>query len=397
MNRPVRGLRLLLISNMYPSKKDPGYGIFIRNIEEGLVKNGVRLTRIAIAGRGKNLLHKLGKYLFFYLRILTIPLREFDVVQVGYPSHSYAPLMFRRLEKILLTVRLHGLDLVEDRREEKCWIRAARIFTRLAINRADLVVVPSRYFAGELIKRHRPAAIHIYPSGGVNREIFYPAVQAHPSPTLGYVGRLDRLKGVDLTLQALALLNIQCEFIIAGQGPFKRNLTKLCSRLGLEKQVRFIGWHPPHRLREVYNRMDILVFPTLRKAESFGNVALEAMACGVPVVGSRMAGVTEYLEEGINGFYFNPGDRFHLARVLERFYSLSIPERRNLRQGALATAARFEQQKVSAGYVRHLIRLLKSPDLNPLPGDPVTTPSLAVLPQPKETTDRGDPADHPPE
>ncbi len=356
--RESQTLRLLLISNMYPSENEPGYGIFVRSIEQGLVKNGVLVDRIVIAGRGRNWIHKLTKYLVFYFRILTAPLQTYDVVQVGYPSHSYAPLSWRRLGGTLLAVRMHGLDLLSDPVEETMLLRIGRWFTRLAIRRADLVVVPSRYFRDELEKTHMPAAVHVYPSGGVNLQQFRPDGSDELHHTVGYVGRIDPLKGVDVFLHGLTGVSLPVRAIIAGQGSLQQRMEALSDKLGLSDRVRFTGWVPHEELWRLYNQMDVFVFPTMRKAESFGNVAIEAMACGIPVIGSRISGLTEYLEDGINGFFVEPGDSEALSRSLDRFYSLSDQQRSRLREGALETAKRFEQQSVSAGYVSRIRQLM---------------------------------------
>lgn len=84
------------------------------------------------------------------------------------------------------------------------------------------------------------------------------------------------------------------------------------------------------------------------------------MACGVPVIGSRIAGLTEYLEDGRNGYFVEPGDPDELTRALNRFYALSGKERFRLQQGAMETAKRFEQQTVSAGYVSCIRQLMQT-------------------------------------
>lgn len=353
-------IRLLLISNMYPGKADPAYGVFVRNIEQGLIQNGVAVDRIVIAGRGRNWLHKIWKYIIFYGRIWTARFSRYDVIQVGYPSHSYLPMLFRRLKRTLLAVRFHGLDLVSDPGEEGVWDRIGRWFARMALRRADVVVVPSRYFEKEIKRQHEPATIHVYPSGGVDLDRFRPNGSNELRRTIGFVGRLDPLKGTDVFLRGLACSNEPLQGIIAGQGSLRAEMETLSAKLGLSDRVRFIGWIPNDQLCDVYNQMDLFVFPTMRKAESFGNVAIEAMACGLPVIGSRMAGLTEYIRDGENGFFVEPGNPEALSKALGRYYGLSEQERARLKQNAIETARRFEQKTVSGGYVSRLIQLIES-------------------------------------
>jgi len=94
---------------------------------------------------------------------------------------------------------------------------------------------------------------------------------------------------------------------------------KLAYELGIEGRVLFRGAVPQEQLAREYNAMDLLAFPTMRKAESFGNVATEAMACSVPVAGSRIAGLSEYMVDGVNGYLVPSGDPEALAKAMDLF------------------------------------------------------------------------------
>jgi glycosyltransferase involved in cell wall biosynthesis len=107
------------------------------------------------------------------------------------------------------------------------------------------------------------------------------------------VGNLVELKGVHVTLAALATLP-DVTLLVVGQGPEEARLRQLAERLGIEARVRFLGTIPHERLYEYYNAADALMLASSR--EGMPNVVLESLACGTPVVAAPFDGVTELLE-----------------------------------------------------------------------------------------------------
>src|SRR5690606_41063898 len=82
-------LKVLLVSNMYPSAANPGYGVFVKNFEDSLVERGVVFDRVVIVGRSRSALVKLFKYLVFFLRVCFLYcFRRYDCVYVHYIAHS---------------------------------------------------------------------------------------------------------------------------------------------------------------------------------------------------------------------------------------------------------------------------------------------------------------------
>ena len=171
---------------------------------------------------------------------------------------------------------------------------------------ADQIVVMSQRQARAL-RRHgsRVRIIHNAvlaeprQNGGDGRRVAE-ELGALPRPLIGVVSRLSSEKGVDVFLDACALL-LQKGFagsaVIAGDGPERARLEERCGRQGLGSTVRFLG-HVDD-VTAVYQRLDLFVLPS--QTESFGLAALEAMACGSPVVASRAGGLPEVVDDGVNG------------------------------------------------------------------------------------------------
>lgn len=136
------------------------------------------------------------------------------------------------------------------------------------------------------------------------------------SNDLVFVGRLVSDKGVDILLEALALLakgGFEPQLTIVGDGPEAPRLKEQAARLGIAGRVDFLGLRKDCELVEVLNRHRVLVVPS-RYREPFGIVALEGIACGCLVVGSEGGGLKGAI--GPCGWTFRNGDAGDLARVL---------------------------------------------------------------------------------
>jgi glycosyltransferase involved in cell wall biosynthesis len=170
---------------------------------------------------------------------------------------------------------------------------------------------------------------------------------------LVFLGRLVSDKGVDLLLDALALLaeeGLRPGLSVIGGGPEATALREQVERLGLSGQVRFLGVRTGEELVEILNRHRILVVPS-RYHEPFGIVALEGIACGCVVVGSEGGGLKQAI--GPCGDTFRNGDLEDLARVLgER---LRHPERdAECLEQAEAHLARHSAQRATEAYLREI-------------------------------------------
>jgi len=141
-----------------------------------------------------------------------------------------------------------------------------------------------------------------------------------------FVGRLVHEKGVHILINAFEkLLRDQkmkksnaysSSLIIIGEGPVKQSLKREVQRLGLEKQVHFLGFVDGTTLVSLYGSADVLVVPSLY--EPFGIVVLEAMSSRMPVIVSDVGGLAEIVKDGITGLKFPAGNADYLAAAIKR-------------------------------------------------------------------------------
>ncbi|HEX9532346.1 MAG TPA: glycosyltransferase [bacterium] len=253
-----------------------------------------------------------------------------DILQThGYKANILAALVKDWIHRPWIAF-LHGETW------ENWKVRTYFALERLAIRRADRIVVVSQQMARALQARGIPAAklrvIH-------NACLVDPhacgaptAWSADAPPVVGVVGRLSPEKGVDLALVAHRWVTQRCpaaRLWIVGDGPEQMRLTKIAQEIGLGSSVEWLGYRDDPA--EVYRQIVVLLVPS--RSEGLPNVVLEAMAHGIPVVAAAVGGVPEVVSDGETGFLVPPSDTNGLAsRVVELLQSPAL--RRRLGQAA---------------------------------------------------------------
>jgi D-inositol-3-phosphate glycosyltransferase len=168
-------------------------------------------------------------------------------------------------------------------------------------------------------------------------------------PIVLFVGRIEPLKGIDVLIEAAAKVDGAFRVLVVGgdgkDAERKERLSVLASALGLKDRITFIDAVPHADLPLYYNAADICVVPSYY--ESFGLVALEAMACGVPVVASRVGGLKDTVIDGRTGYLVPWRCPEPFAERLELLLS-NEPLRRNLGREGRAAAERFRWSEVAA-------------------------------------------------
>ena len=189
-----------------------------------------------------------------------------------------------------------------------------RIETR-AMRDADRIIVSTReelqdvtrlYGAPEGKVEIVPAGVDLSAFAPVDRDAARRALGIRERGALLYVGRIEPLKGIEILLRALTLMECGNDvrlFVVggdAGGDAEMERLKALAAELGIADSVTFTGSVPQRDLPTYYSAADAFVLPS--HAESFGLAALEAMACGVPVVVSRVGGLKTFIDSGVSGY-----------------------------------------------------------------------------------------------
>ena len=152
---------------------------------------------------------------------------------------------------------------------------------------------------------------------------------------------LDKEKNYQTVLKALEKLkDLPFRYYICGEGPYRQALEEQTARLGLEEKVIFLGFRKD--LDFLLQGADIFLFPSVR--EGLGMAALEAMACGVPVIGADNRGTREYIRHGENGLLCPPRNAEDFATAIHILYENPIL-RRKMAVRARKDSWRFGQEE----------------------------------------------------
>jgi glycosyltransferase involved in cell wall biosynthesis len=163
--------------------------------------------------------------------------------------------------------------------------------------------------------------IAVVPNGielGVNVEKPHVRILEETYKRILFVGRLHPVKGVRYLIQAMQLIHEshpETKLILVGDGEERDYLEDLTDHLGIRECVDFVGEVPHERIIDYLDHADVFVLSSL--SESFGIVLLEAMACGLPIVATRVGGIPEIIEDGVNGYLVNPGDYQELSERIQ--------------------------------------------------------------------------------
>ena len=247
---------------------------------------------------------------------------------------------------------------------------------RRAIAEANRVIAASEDELRHLTELYGadPARVSIVPCG-VNARLFRPlprgAARAKlalgEQPTALFVGRMDPLKGLDLLLEATYLLRDQLpdlQLLVVGGDASPESeegrVRDMARDLGLAERVRFVGAVPQSELPAYYSAADLCVVPSFY--ESFGLVAVEALACGTPVVASCVGGLPNVVKHGDNGLLVARRTASEFAGSIARVL-LDAPLRHSLAARARPSVTPLVWEAIARRVARTYGELLAEPDL----------------------------------
>jgi glycosyltransferase involved in cell wall biosynthesis len=230
------------------------------------------------------------------------------------------------------------------------------------LGHADYAIVGNRESAEVWPAKGYRGSLSIIPQFGVDPDLFRPA----PKPVgrgfaVGYTGRLVEEKGIDLLLEALAGLEGTWRAHILGSGPARDSLQSLVRHLGLVDRVSFTDWMPSTQMPEYYRQLDALVVPSRTRPnwkEQFGRVLVEAMACGVPVIGSDSGEIPHVI--GDAGLVFPEGQAHVLREYLTRLQRNPNDRVELAQRGRERVLAHYTQAQIAAQTYRVYQSLLKT-------------------------------------
>lgn len=302
----------------------------------------------------------------------------YDVVHAHYWLSGMAGIRLKERWKVPLVASFHTLARVKDgansgdapepifrkRGEDKVIAAADRIIAPTETERAQLVEL---YGAD-------PRRINVVPPG-VDLDVFHPGGRQEArarfgfgsAPTVVFVGRLQPLKGTHVALGALARLKRMVPdarlVVVGDDSPRGRvgermRLGLAARRLGIKRRVDFLEPLPHEDLADLYRAADAIVIPSA--SESFGLVALEAAACGTPVVATAVGGLLSLVRDGETGYLVDRRHPAPFAAALSRVLT-DRAARERLGRNAVALAHRFPWSRTTEGLLGSYAQVMACP------------------------------------
>jgi len=332
-------VRILTFTTLYPNAAQPRHGLFVEHRLRRLVgENELRASVVAPVPWFPFRSPRFG----IYARYAAAPLREerfgidiehprylvlpklgmsvaplllaraglvairrlatdFDLVDAHYfyPDGVAAAMIAQQLKKpLVITARGSDINLLPQFAIPKRWIR-------WAAKRAAKIITVSAALKTELVRLDVPESKVAVLRNGVDLDLFRPmdrgAVRKEfelSGHILLCVGNLLSSKGQDVAIETLAHLT-NATLLIVGEGPERARFEALARSLNVDQRVRFVGGVPQVDLARYYSAADVLVHASVR--EGWPNVLLESLACGTPVVASRVGGAPEIVDSDVAG------------------------------------------------------------------------------------------------
>ncbi len=269
-----------------------------------------------------------------WLRRIRPVLRAFDLVHVHWPYFGTADRLLFSLRDLPPVVLTFHMDAKAEG-PEAIPIALERIFVQpLLLSRANKILVSSfDYAASSSVRgllRREPSKFAELPFG-VDTDVFSPGSSARVrfavpdgASVVLFVGGLDRahtFKGVGNLLQAISQLDAKTHLLVVGDGDLRAEYEERARVLRIDRRTHFLGRLDDASLVDAFRSADVFAFPSTNAAEAFGLVALEAQACGVPVVASDLPGLRTVVRQNETGLLVKPGSVEELASALYRVLS----------------------------------------------------------------------------
>lgn len=270
---------------------------------------------------------------------------------------GHVGLLARWIYGVPYIVSLRGGDVPGFMGRELAFYHSlARPLTKLIWKNASFVVANSEGLL-ELARNTMPRLHFELIPNGVDTEFFTPSERKNRNRTrILFAGRLYVQKDLPTLLRASDFLvkrGREIEVLIVGDGPERERLVSLVRQMGLLEVVNFRGWLDRTMMRSIYSEADVFVLPSID--EGMPNVVLEAMASGIPVVVTRVRGNVDLVEDGVNGFLFEPGDAEELKRLLEKVVD-DEKLRVQIGKNARKKAEQYSWQRTAEKYREILLR-----------------------------------------
>lgn len=224
-------------------------------------------------------------------------LKDVDILKTNQMWGSWSAVLTKLFHRKKLVVRTgYMLSINFVRENPKSWKRwIMKTIERIAYKIADGIITTSQSNFGHIKRNYDPHAIHVLIPNYIETDVFKPMNMAKKKDSICFIGRLTKEKNLFALLKALKTLPYTLTII--GSGKQEEQLRDFANKNGTN--VDFLGNIPNHELPKILNQHELFILPSLW--ENMPKTLLEAMACGMPVIGTDVKGINEVIEHDKNG------------------------------------------------------------------------------------------------
>jgi len=329
--------RILIVSNMYPSAANPAFGVFVSERATAFERLGAMVRVAAVRDARKGGFRTAWKYAALFFNSIASALRfRPDVIEGHYliptaPLVAVVALVTRRP----FVLYVHGSDVA---------LPHSSLLTgmvRWAVGRAAGIQTNSEWTAAIVEERFGRTASVIPP--GVDLAVFHPPQDDSTRSGVAFAGGLDRHKGVDVLIAALGVLprTASWTLTVVGDGPERSRLEGVAADLHVGDRITWMGSRSHDDVADVFRHARVVVVPSRRDA--LGLVAVEALACGTPVIVTAVGGLSS-IPDSACGSVVPADDPPSLARAIDAWLQ---NDDRGTREAAVARADQFSLDRLA--------------------------------------------------
>lgn len=253
----------------------------------------------------------LGLLLYWFKIFLTIKRLKPEVIQVQGLCMALPAVLAKKILNIPYIVSGRGSDVYVS------W-PFKEMISKLGLRNATISMALTENMKKEMQKIY-DSQIEVIPNGIDTKRFNLNKYESreklglnHNQKIVLFVGRLERVKGVKYLIKAINNLSREdLKLIIVGDGRESHSLKLLVKKMDLTEKIMFMGKIPNEKIPEYMVAADVFVLPSL--SEGFPVVLLEAMAAGIPIISTKIRGLTEIVENNANGFLVNPKNPEEIA------------------------------------------------------------------------------------
>ena len=342
-------MRILIISNMYPSKQKPYAGIFVKNQYEALLQHMGENNSVEIFAMHRTFTSSIGsilKYFKAFFQFIPYYFKKYDVLHL----HFFYPLiLLLYLYKMIypdtkVVVTFHGSDITHHINGGL----TQKIFKFIS-KCIDVPIAVGEDLANEINKKLDIRVEEII-SAGVNQDIFNPLYLEKKYDFI-FVGSFIKRKGLDLLLSAIEMIDDKkIRYCIVGSGELEQDVIKVQKN----NTITFLKNQSQQQLCKLYNQSKYFIIPS--RNEPFGLVATEAIFCATPAIVSNIGGLKTQVIDTENGFIIKELTAQSVADIIAKAYYLSDEDYHVL----VTKASNSNKQHSMKSVINKLIEIYKN-------------------------------------